>query len=83
MDPLAVRKQYGHDLLLIGGIDKRVLAQDKRAIEAELYAKLPPLLEDGGYIPTVDHTVPPDVSYENFCYYMELKQKLLAGRYGV
>jgi uroporphyrinogen decarboxylase len=83
MDPVKVRKQYGHDLRLIGGIDKRMLAQDKQAIEAELYAKLPPLLEDGGYIPTPDHLVPPDVSYENWLYYLELKKKLLAGHYGV
>ncbi len=41
--------------------------------------KIPPLVEDGGYIPTLDHTFPPDISYDNFLYYMELKQKCLAG----
>jgi hypothetical protein len=30
--------------------------------------------------PTVDHTVPPDVSLDNFCYYMRRKADLLAGR---
>jgi len=30
----------------------------------------------------VDHTVPPDVSYKNFLYYLEVKRKLLAGTYG-
>lgn len=34
-----------------------------------------------GYIPTVNHTVPPDVSYENFMYYMEIKQKAFKGEY--
>jgi len=30
----------------------------------------------GGYIPTVDHTVPPDVPLENFLYYLQLKRKI-------
>ena len=28
------------------------------------------LLEQGGYFPSVDHLVPPDVSFENYCYYI-------------
>ena len=27
-----------------------------------------PLIEQGVYIPTIDHSIPPDVSYENFTY---------------
>ncbi len=77
MDPLAVRAEYGHDLALIGGIDKRALARGRKAITAELYRIIPPLIEDGGYIPTLDHAVPPDVSYDNWMYYMELKLRLL------
>ncbi len=77
MDPLAIRAKYGHDLALIGGIDKRALAQGRKAIDAELYRHVPQLLEDGGYIPTVDHTVPHDVSYDDFQYYMEVKRRLL------
>ncbi len=79
MDPVRLRAEYGHDLALSGGIDKRELARDKAAVEAEVMKKIPPLVEDGGYIPTLDHTFPPDISYDNFLYYMELKQKCLAG----
>lgn len=78
MDPLMIRKKYGRDLRLWGGVDKRELAKDKSAIEAHLRS-LVPLVEDGGFIPTVDHLVPPDVSWENFSYYMEQKQRLLRG----
>jgi uroporphyrinogen decarboxylase len=39
------------------------------------------MIEDGGFIPTVDHLVPPDVSLENFEYYMKRKQQLLRGEY--
>jgi len=35
------------------------------------------LLEHGGYIPHVDHHVPPTVSYANYCYYLEKKRKLI------
>lgn len=77
MDPVRLRKKYGRDLALAGGIDKREIARDRKAIQAELYAKIPPLLERGGYIPHIDHTVPPDISYNNFCYYLELKRKLI------
>jgi uroporphyrinogen decarboxylase len=77
MDPRKLRAEYGRDLALMGGIDKRALAQGREAIEDELYHHVPQLLAEGGYIPTVDHTVPPDVSYSNFRYYVQLKRQLL------
>ncbi len=77
MNPVALRKKYGKDLTLMGGIDKRALTKDKKSIEAELMGKLPYLFSSGGYIPFVDHTMPPDIPYDNFRYYMDLKRKLL------
>jgi uroporphyrinogen decarboxylase len=82
MDPVRLRKTFGKDLLLWGGIDKRKLARDKKDIDEELLYKLPSLLDEGGYIPTVDHTVPSDVSWENWQYYVELKRKIIEGKYG-
>ena len=29
-----------------------------------------PLVEEGGYIPELDHSVPPDVSWPHFCEYV-------------
>lgn len=80
MNPVALRKKYGNDLALMGGIDKRALAKDKKSIEEELTNKLPHLLSSGGYIPFVDHNIPPDIPFDNFKYYMELKKRLLSGR---
>jgi uroporphyrinogen decarboxylase len=77
-DPVRLRKTYGRSLRLWGGVDKRVLAEGPEAIDTHLRAMVP-LIEEGGFIPTVDHTVPPDVSWENFKYYMEQKMKLLRG----
>jgi Uroporphyrinogen decarboxylase (URO-D) len=77
-DVLELRKQYGHDLLLFGGVNKIPLAKGREAIDKELQ-RLRPLVEEGGYIPTVDHRVPPDVSYENYLYYIEKKREMFGG----
>jgi uroporphyrinogen decarboxylase len=77
MDPLRLRKEYGRDLVLVGGIDKQEIAKGRAAIERELNAKIPPLLESGGYIPMLDHTFHPDISYENLRHYLEVKAKLI------
>jgi uroporphyrinogen decarboxylase len=82
MDPVKLSRQYGRDMAFMGGIDKRELTKDKAAIDSEVLGKVPQLLEAGGYIPYVDHTVPPDVPWENFVYYMDLKQRCLEGRVG-
>jgi hypothetical protein len=70
MDVVAIRKQYPK-LLVQGGLDKLKVAKGKDAIDAELDAKLPFMLSQGGYIPYCDHLVHPDVSWENFRYYRE------------
>lgn len=78
MDVLAVRKKYGKDLRLWGGVDKRVLARGSAAIDAEL-ARVKPLIDEGGYIPHTDHSCPPDISYPNFCYYMKRLEQTCRG----
>lgn len=77
MDPLRLRAEYGHALALGGGIDKHALLHGRRAIKEELYRHVPQLLEDGGYIPSIDHWIPPDVSYADFMYYLEVKRRIL------
>lgn len=80
MDPIRIRKKFGKDLRLFGAVDKMELAKGKKVIDAHL-ATLVPLIEEGGFIPTVDHTVPPDVNLEDFLYYMKRKEDLLWGRF--
>ena len=77
-DPIRLRTKFGTGLRLWGGVDKRVLAQGPAAIDAHL-RELQPLVEQGGFVPTVDHTVPPDVSWANLCHYRSSKEKLLRG----
>jgi len=75
-DPWKLRRDYGTEALLLGGVDKRALIAGREAIDREL-AKLAPLVERGGYLPCVDHRVPPDVSYSDYLYYLEKKKLIL------
>ncbi len=75
-DPYQLRRQYGERIRFMGGIDKRALAAGREAIDGE-FARLKPLLDQGGYIPDTDHAVPPDVPWENFCYYRERKLEFI------
>ena len=72
-DPLALRDRFGKQILLIGGVNKRALAQGKGAIRTEL-ARIAPGVREGGWIPHVDHRVPPDVTFENYLYYLAAKR---------
>jgi len=77
-DAVAIRKKYGKDLIIGGTIDKRALIKGKEAIREEVMSKVPFLLEQGGYFPSVDHHVPPDVTFENYCYYINLMRDVAA-----
>jgi hypothetical protein len=70
MDVLAVRRRYGRQLRMWGGVDKRALARGPAAIDAEL-ERLRPLIHAGGYIPHTDHSCPPDICFANYCHYMK------------
>jgi hypothetical protein len=64
--------QVGRDypgLIMIHGIDKRILAKSKEAIDAELERIIPVMKARGGYIPACDHGVPAEVSLENYLHY--------------
>jgi len=75
-DAVALRKKYGKDLIISGTIDKRTLVKGKEAIKEEVMSKVPFLLEQGGYFPSADHLVPPDVTFENYCYFVNLMREV-------
>ncbi len=64
------RKQLGHDLRGVGGMNKNVLALDYEAIDEEI-ERLKPLVDLGGFIPCPDHRLPPTAKWENVQYYCE------------
>jgi hypothetical protein len=76
MDVLEVRKKYGRSLALVGGMDKRAMTHGKEEIHREI-DRVMPLVEDGGYIPELDHSVPPNISWPNFIEYVEYMKRRL------
>ena len=63
-------------LAMMGGIDKRALAHGPRAIDDEL-ARIRPAVERGRYIPDLDHLIPDDVSWDDYCYYAQALRRLV------
>jgi hypothetical protein len=76
MDYRNLRREFGRDLRLIGGIDLDALRRDKEAIRREVEEKVPPLVADGGYVPLADGRVRADVPLENYVYYRKLLEQV-------
>jgi len=72
MDYRDLRREFGRDLRLIGGIDVDAVRQGKQAIRQEIEEKVPPLLADGGYVPLADGRIRQDMPFENYIYYRQL-----------
>ena len=73
-DVVEIGKKYP-DLIMTGGIDKRVLAKGKEAIDKHLDYILPTMKKRGGYYPTCDHGVPKEVDYDDYLYYRKRCQE--------
>lgn len=56
---------------MIGGFDKTVMHRGEEAIRAE-FERLMPVMRSGGFIPSVDHQTPPEVSMEDYRLYLRL-----------
>ncbi len=79
MDYRDLRKEFGRDLRLIGGIDLDVLRSGKEAIWNEVLGKVPDLVAQGGYAPLADGRVRAEVPWENYKYYRQLLQEIVSG----
>jgi uroporphyrinogen decarboxylase len=72
--PGELLNDYGKDLRIMGGFDKLQLKAGKEEISRYMDSLIP-LVDRGGYIPFCDHRCPPDVSVDNYLYYLDLKEK--------
>jgi hypothetical protein len=64
------REQYGKGLLGVGGMNKKVFAYDRAAIDDEV-ERLAALVKLGGYLPCPDHRLAPDAKWDNVQYYCQ------------
>jgi Uroporphyrinogen decarboxylase (URO-D) len=78
VDGLALRAQYP-DVFLVGHYDKLVMSRGESAMRAE-FERLVPLMKRGGFIPSVDHQTPPEVSLEQYRVYLRLLEEYTAPR---
>jgi uroporphyrinogen decarboxylase len=72
--PADLRRKFP-GIRMVGGVDKVVLLKGRGEIRKELL-RLKPLVEEGGFIPHVDHRVQADVSFRDYLYYLEAKRDI-------
>ena len=75
LDVRDLKATYGDRLVLFGNIDVRQLADTRESIEEEVRTKVGTGKEGGGYIWHSDHSVPNDVSLDNYRFAMEMLQR--------
>ncbi|MDD4774687.1 MAG: uroporphyrinogen decarboxylase family protein, partial [Eubacteriales bacterium] len=67
-DVVEIGQRYP-EILISGGIDKRILADSRDAIDRMCDRIFPRMFERGGYYPTCDHGVPEEVPFNNYLHY--------------
>jgi uroporphyrinogen-III decarboxylase len=77
IDIVEVRRNFPR-LQMLGGVPKGELHRGKPAID-KLLEPVAEVLKTGGYVPFVDHLVPPDVDWENFQYYRTRLNQIIDG----
>jgi uroporphyrinogen decarboxylase len=71
MDLVKIKKLFGQRIALIGGMDTReLITNDLGRVRRELERKLPAAMEGSGYVLQVDHSVPDQVNYETYEYFV-------------
>jgi len=70
VDIVKIREQYP-ELIMMGGFDKMVMDKGEEAIRAE-FERIFPVMKSGGFIPSVDHQTPPNVSLDDYRLYLKL-----------
>jgi len=79
-DPVKIRDLCGEAMRMVGGVDKMKLGAGPKQTEQEL-ERILPVVEQGGFIPTVDHRVPASVSLANYKFYIKTKREMFKAGY--
>jgi len=74
MNPIALKREFGKKLAFRGGSDVGIW-DDLNKFENHMRTFLPSMMESGGYIFSSDHTVPDNISLENFKKIIEIVKK--------
>jgi hypothetical protein len=74
-DPVALRERFGTDMRFQGGFCKMKLLGSAEDIDKELI-RLKPVVDEGGFIPGVDHRVQAGCQLGLYMYYLKRKREL-------
>jgi len=72
------RAKYGRELRGVGGMDKRVFAHGRQAVDREI-ERLRPLVDLGGFLPCPDHRIAPDAEWDTVRYYTDRMRAAFGG----
>lgn len=74
-DPMELRKKFGRELRIIGGLNKLELEKGPSAIYDEINRRIP-LMKEGGFVVMPDHLITPGTSLKNYKYYLQKIREL-------
>ncbi len=72
MEYAALRRVFGPEVSLIGGIDAGALTRDPAAVHRAVEETVPHLLESGHYLPCLDDRPRPNIAFEQYQLFREL-----------
>lgn len=72
MEYATLRKTFGPDLALIGGIDAGALSQGANAVRKTVEETVPPLLESGRYLPCLDDRPRNNIPFDQYRLFRQL-----------
>jgi uroporphyrinogen decarboxylase len=76
MEYSTLRREYGADIALIGGIDATALAKDDETVIRTIEETVPPLLESGRYLPCLDDRPRSNVPFDRYRLFRETLARL-------
>lgn len=75
LDAVRLRERYGRHLAFFGNLQATKMSGPLSELQAELRRKVP-LARNGGYILHSDHSCPPDVTFERYCWLHAFAQRV-------
>lgn len=71
-----LRRTFGPEVALIGGIDSTALSRDEDAVRRVIEKTVPPLLESGRYLPCLDDRPRANVPFSRYRLYRRLLEEI-------
>jgi hypothetical protein len=72
MEYATLRREYGSEVALIGGIDATALTRDEAAVRKAVEQTVPPLLEGGHYLPCLDDRPRSNLPFSHYKLYRHI-----------